>query len=442
MTRRPSTTAGVAALFGLAIIACVSLADSARAIDIQSVVSPHGIKAWLVQDNTIPLISMSFAFDGGGAAQDPAGKPGVANMLSGLLDEGAGNLDSQAYQARLDGLSIELGFNADRDSFGGSLRTLTENLPEAARLLRLALAEPRFDPEPVARIRADILASLKRGERNPGRLAALAMMQATFPDHPYGRPVEGTADSVAAITVDDLKAFRQRIFARSDLRIAIVGAIDATAAANLIDEIFGDLPAEARLTAVPDVVPESGKRIDVPLPLPQAVIRLSAPGLKRSDPDYIPASVATFILGGGSDSRLFKSVREDRGLAYSVGLGLDPLSHAGVVSGGTGTRADQAEEVIALIRKEIARFGKEGPTEQELASAKKYLIGSYPLQFVTSGGIADELLGIELDGLGIDYVDRRNDLIAAVTIDDVRRAAKRLFDGVNFTVVRVAPPQS
>ncbi len=430
----------VAAMAALALTAIVWSA-SAEAIDIQKVVSPGGITAWLVEDDSIPLISMSYAF-AGGATQDPADRPGVANMLSGLLDEGAGNLDSQAFQARLDDLSIDMSFDAGSDDFYGSLRTLTANRDEAARLLKLALTEPRFDSEPVGRVRAQIITSLKRGERSPNRLAAEAMRKATFPDHPYGRPVEGTTDSVAAITVDDLQAFRRKTFARDDLKVAIVGAIDAKTAATMLDAIFGNLPVKSNLVDVPNVTAKSAGRINVALPVPQTVIQISAPGITRSDPDLIPAVVATYILGGGTDSRLYQAVREKRGLAYSVGLGLDPLEHSGLVSGGSQTRSDQAEAVITLIKDEIARFAEDGPTADELANAKAYLIGNYPLRFVTSGGIADQLLGLQIDGKGVDYVDRRNGLIAAVTIDDVRRVARRLFGSGDMTVVRVGPPES
>ncbi len=430
----------VAAIVGLALAAIVWSA-TAEAVNIQKVVSPRGITAWLVEDDTIPLISMSYAF-AGGAAQDPADRPGVANMLSGLLDEGAGDLDSQAFQARLDDLSIDMSFDTGRDDFYGSLRTLVANRDEAARLLKLALTEPRFDSEPVARVRDQIITSIKRGARSPNRLAGEALRKATFPDHPYGRPVDGTSDSVAAITVDDLNTFRQKTFARNTLKVAIVGAIDAKTATAMLDAIFGDLPVKANLVGVPDVTAKSAGRIDIALPVPQAVIQIRMPGITRSDPDLIPAFVASYILGGGSNSRLFQAVREERGLAYQVDLGLNPLQHSGIISGGTQTRSDQAEAVIALIKAEIARFAEDGPTADELAKAKAYLIGSYPLRFVTSGGIADQLLGLQIDGRGIDYVDRRNDLIAAVTIDDVRRVARRLFGSADMTVVRVGPPES
>ncbi len=435
-----TSIARAAVIAGVALAAVVWSA-AAEAIDIQKIVSPRGVTAWLVEDPSIPLVSMSFAFEGG-AAQDPADKPGVANMLSGLLDEGAGDLDSQAFQARLDDLSIGMSFDAGRDDFDGTLRTLSANRDEAARLLKLALTEPRFDAEPVERVRAQIVTGIKRGQRNPDRLAGEALRQATFPDHAYGRPVTGTVDSVAAITVDDLKAFRQKTFARNNLKVAIVGAIDAKAAAAMLDQIFGDLPVKSNLVGVPNVAAKSGGRIDVALPVPQTVIDISLPGLTRDDPDLIPAVIATYILGGGSDSRLFKTVREERGLAYSVDLGLLALEHSGTVSGGTQTRSGQGEAVITLIEQEITRFAQDGPTADELANAKAYLTGSYALRFVTSGGIADQLLGIQLDGRGIDYVDRRNGLIEAVTIDDVRRVARRLFAVKDITVVRVGPPQS
>jgi zinc protease len=425
---------------GLNVLALGPLADAARAVEIQRVVSPGGIEAWLVQEDTVPLIAMSFAF-AGGAAQDPKDRPGVANLLSGLLDEGAGELDSQAFQAALDEFSIELSFDADRDNFSGSLATLVENRDEAVRLLRLALTEPRFDPEPVERIRAQIVARIRSDERDPDTVAVEALIKAAFPDHPYGRPREGTIETVAAITADDLRTFHGKNIARDNLKITVVGAIDAAALATTLDEIFGPLPVKANLDLVRDVEPVTSGRIDIAMNIPQTVLDFAGRGMTRSDPDFIPASVAAFILGSGTSSRLYDEIREKRGLVYSIGLGLRAYDRSGLIVGGTQTRADQADNVISLIEAEIARFASEGPTEDELAKAKSYLIGSYPLRFTTSMQIANQLLSIQLDDLGIDYIDRRNDLIAAVTIEDVRKAAKRLFDE-ELLVVRVGQPAS
>jgi zinc protease len=425
---------------GLIVLALGPLADAVRAVEIQRVVSPGGIEAWLVQEDTVPLIAMSFAF-AGGAAQDPKDRPGVANLLSGLLDEGAGELDSQAFQAALDEFSIELSFDADRDNFSGSLATLVENRDEAVRLLRLALTEPRFDPEPVERIRAQIVAGIRSDERDPDSVAVEALIKAAFPDHPYGRPREGTIETVAAITADDLRTFHGKNIARDNLKITVVGAIDAAALATTLDEIFGPLPVKANLDLVRDVEPVTSGRIDIAMNIPQTVLDFAGRGMTRSDPDFIPASVAAFILGSGTSSRLYDEIREKRGLVYSIGLGLRAYDRSGLIVGGTQTRADQADNVISLIEAEIARFASEGPTEDELAKAKSYLIGSYPLRFTTSMQIANQLLAIQLDDLGIDYIDRRNDLIAAVTIEDVRKAAKRLFDE-ELLVVRVGQPAS
>ena len=424
------------------LAAVVALGERADAIEIQRVVSPGGIEAWLVEDHAIPVVSLSLAFTGG-ASQDPVLAPGVANMVSGLLDEGASYLDSKTFQTRLDDLSIELSYDASRDAFTGSLRTLEENLDEAANLLRLSLRWPRFDDEPVERIRDQILASIRRNERSPGRVAGSAVMEAAFPGHPYGRPVQGTAASLARIEVGDLRRFHRNTIAQDNLTVAVVGAINAEKLAELLDRVFGGLPETAQLVEVNDARPVVEERIDIEMAIPQTNIRLIAPGIKRDDPKFIDGYVAAFILGGGGfTSRLFDEIREQRGLAYSVGLSLGALDHAGLVSGGTSTRADQADEVVDIIEQEVRRYAEDGPTEDELQKAKNYLIGSYPLRFTTSSRIANQLLFIQLDKLGIDYVDRRNDLIAELTIDDVREAAARLFAGGGLTIVKVGQPAS
>jgi zinc protease len=428
----------VAATF--ALVAASSAIPASAAINIERVVSPGGIEAWLVREDTLPMIAVSFAFRGG-SAQDPAAKPGVANMLSGLLDEGAGDLDSQAFQGRLDDYSIGLSFDAGADSFSGRLRTLTENRDEAFRLLGLALTAPRLDAEPLERIRAQIASGIRSRERDPDSIAGKAWMEAAFPDHSYGRPSDGTLESLAAITVGDLQAYRADKLARGNLKIGVVGNIDAATLGRLLDETFGKLSAEPKLAPIADVAVAAATRIDIDMSIPQTVIRLGGNGLKRNDPDFLAAYVANHIFGGGSfSSRLYDEIREKRGLAYSVGTYLAPFDHAAVFAGATATRADRAAETIALIESEMRRFAAEGPTGEEVAKAKSYLIGNYPLRFDSSVEIAGQLLAIQLDDLGIDYVNRRNDLIRAITVEDVRRAAVRLFGDGKLIVTRVGQP--
>jgi zinc protease len=417
-------------------------APASQAGRVQRVVSPGGIEAWLVRQTHLPVLALSFAFKGG-TAQDAQGREGTANLLAALLDEGAGDLDSEAFNGRLQDRAIEVSFAASRDLFSGSLRTLTEHRAEAVDLLHLALTRPRLDPAPLERMRQSILASVRRASTNPNSIASDTFWATAFPGHPYGRRGAGTLDSVAAITREDLKALHGRIFARDSLKVAVVGDITAAELGPLLDRIFGDLPAKGDLAPVPDaVIAGTGERRVVPLDVPQAIISFGLPGLKREDPDFIPAFVLNHVLGGGGfSSRLYQEVREKRGLAYSVSSGLAALDATGLVTGGTSTRNDRAAESLAVITGELQRIGAEGPTALELEQAKRYLIGSWALRFETSTQIASNLIRIQLDGLQPDYLDQRNALIEAVTLDDARRVAQRLFADPKMLVVVVGKPE-
>ncbi|WP_261970492.1 M16 family metallopeptidase [Prosthecodimorpha staleyi] len=432
--RRATGALALAAGIGLTALA----AGPAEAVQIQRVVSPGGIEAWLVEEQAVPLIAVNFAFKGGNA-QDPDGKAGLANLLSTLLDEGAGDMDGQTFQGRLEDLSIRLAFEDSRDAFYGEMKTLSAHRDEAFDLLRLSLTKPRFDDDAVERMRVQAISGLRREKRDPDTVASRLWARSIFPNHPYGRPSNGDEASVAAITVQDIRDFHGRVFARDGLKIGVVGAIDAKTLAPLLDRVFGDLPARQRLTPVAEVAPLSGLTVSETIPNPQTVIRLSAEGLKRKDPDFIAAYVMNHILGGGSfSSWLYTEVREKRGLAYSVYTSLAPYDHTGVFYGGLGTRADRAAESIRVIRDEIKRMAEVGPTPAELDKAKSYLTGSYALRFDTSDKIAGQLLAIQMDDLGIDYIDKRNALVDAVTLADVKRVAARLLSKP-LTVVTVGP---
>lgn len=421
----------------LALLALAILARPAAATEIQRVVSPGGIEAWLVEDHTIPLISVDLGFVGG-STQDPQGKEGLANLMSTLLDEGAGDMDSQAFQTRLEDLSIEIGFDAGRDSFSGRMKTLSVNRDVAFQMLGLALSDPHFDPEAIDRMRTRLIAGLRNDSRDPDEVASDRWFAAAFPGHPYARKTEGSEETLKGLTHDDLVALHERIIARDNLKIAVVGAIDAKTLGPLLDETFGTLPAKADLVTVPDVKPKTGLDEAVDMDVPQTVIRFGMPGLKRADPDFIPAFVMNHILGGGSfSSRLYEEVREKRGLAYSVWTYMAPFDHAGILMGGTATRSESAATTLKIIQEELNRMATDGPTADELKKAKSYLTGSYALRFDSSGKIANQLVGIQMEDLGIDYINKRNGLIEAVTLEDVKRVAKELLNDVPPTVVTV-----
>jgi zinc protease len=429
-----------AAILG-AVMTVAIVSPPARAATVKEITSPGGLTAWLVEDYTLPIIAMNVAFRGG-SAQDPADKSGLSNMMSGLLDEGAGDLDSRAFQAKLEDLSIELSFDSSFDAFYGNLRTLSTNLDAAVDLFRLAITAPRFDAEAVERIRGQILAGLRQNLSDPGDISRRLLYATLFGGHPYGRSDEGTVESVGTISAADLRSFHDRTMARDNLEIVLVGAIDAKTAGAALDTMFGALPAHASLAPVAEITPTVGATQHDDLSVPQAAIRIGGPGLKRDDPDFIPAYVDNEILGGGVfSSRLYKAVREDRGLAYSVGSALVPYDHTGLFVAATSVDANKADATVDIIKDEVERYAEAGPTAEELAATKDYLVGNFALRFDSSQKIARSLLSFKLDGLGIDYIERRNAMIRAVTLDDAKRVAKRIWGG-GLSVVTVGPAKS
>lgn len=414
----------------------------ARASDIVRVITPRGAEAWLVEETAVPVIAVELAFRGG-AAQDPADRPGLVNLMSTLLDEGAGDMDADRFQETLEEKAIELSFGANRDTVTASLRTLPENLDEAFRLLGAALGAPRFDESAVERMRGQLSAQIRRTALDPEDLAGRIWFAEAFAGHPYGLPPRGTVESLQAITRDDVVAAHRRIVARDNVVIGAVGAVSPDRLASLVDGLLAGLSDKAVLAPVPTVEAAGAGRAEiVTLDVPQTSVVFGRPGPLRDADDFIPAYVANHILGGGTfSSRLFNEVREKRGLAYSVYSYLSPYDHSGLLLGGVATRNDRTGLAVDLIRAEVRRIAEDGPTTKELESAKKYLIGSYALRFDTSAKIANQLVQLQLDHLGIDYIVKRNALVEAVTADEVRAAGKALFGEGELFVVAVGKPE-
>lgn len=407
----------------------------------RSVLTAEGVDVWHVESDVVPLVALAFAFEGG-AAQDPETRPGTAQMLARLLDEGAGPLTSDAFQERLAARAIELGFNAGPDSVSGSLKTLVRHADEAFDLLRLALHEPRFDPDAVERVRAQTVAGLRYQQNDPGVMATKRFFAEAFPGHPYSRPVSGTVESVQAITRDDIVALHRRLIGRGRAKVTAVGAIAADTLTGPVDAVFGRLPEAGAAPAVPPAAMAGrGAQVVVDLDVPQSVIRFGTAGVPWRDPDFIPAYVLNHILGGGAfTSRLFQEVRERRGLAYSVGTSLVSYRGAAMTWGFTATKNERVAECIAVITDEITKLATDGPGDDELQRAKDYLTGSYALGFDTSTKIAHQLTQIAQEGLGLDYIARRNALVQGVTPDDLRRAAARTIgSGPLLTVIAGRP---
>ncbi|AVA24365.1 pitrilysin family protein [Rhizobium sp. NXC24] len=428
-------------LFVLVLLGIAAATPARAAMVIQEVRTASGIKAWLVEDYTVPIVTIRFAFRGGGSTQDPPGKEGLVNLMTGLFDEGAGDLDSDTFQERLDDAGAEMRFSASRDTVYGSMRALVEKKDSAFDLLRLAIEQPRFDQVPVDRIRAQIVSGILAEAKDPDMAAQVAWAKAIYGDHPYSKREEGTEQSLAAVQISDLKAFHKRLFARGNLVIAVAGAIDAGALKRDLDQIFGELPAEPHLTPVIETEPKLGQEIRIAFDLPQVQLRLAYPGISRQDPQFFAAYLMNQTLGGGAfTSRLWNEVREKRGFAYGIGSTLVTNAHSAALAIDTRTRPDRAAETLSLIQAEVSQMAKDGVSENELETAKKNTIGSFAINNLNSSrAITATLVEIQLEDLGIDYIERREQLIQAVTRDDVRSAARRLLSA-DPAVMIVGPP--
>jgi zinc protease len=419
-----------------------ALTSEANAMKIQLVKSPGGIEAWLVEEHSVPLIALRFSVEGG-SSQDLAGKEGVANFMTAMLDEGAGDLTAVKFQEAMEDLAMRMGFEDGRDQFYGSLETLTVNKDPSFDLFRLAINRPRFEVSAVDRIRSQLLTSLKFAEKDPNSVAGKAWNAAAFPNHAYGRPAKGTEQSITAIKREDLEAYRRKVFAKDNLKVVVVGDIDAATLGPALDKLFGEFAAKSQLTKVePIALKSGGQQRVIEMNVPQSVATFGSAGMLRRDPDFMAATVMNQILGGGGfASRLMEEVREKRGLAYSVYSYLNPMRFTGVFGGGVATKNEEMAQSLDVIRAEFKRMADDGPTQKEFENAKSFMLGSYALRFDTNAKIASQLLGIAVEGLGIDYVDKRNKEVEAVTIDDVKRAAKKLLTDDNLIVTIVGKPK-
>ncbi len=434
MKRLRLLAATVAGLFAL-------LPAVAGAIEIKEITTPLGIKAWLVEDKSTPVVALSFSFSGG-TATDPAGQAGITDLMAGLLTDGAGSMNAQAFRQRQEDAAASLGFNASLDRLTGSLRVLTANRDEGFELLRLALTQPRFDLDMVNQRRAQTIASINQAAQRPGSVASRTLMETLFAGHPYAADPDGTPEGLAAATPELLKKRAAELLLRNNLIVSAVGDIGEADLAQQLDKAFGVLPTGTPPALPPQWVPPTKPRVVVvERPVPQSSALMALPGIPRDDPEWYAALVMNHVLGGGGQqSRLFNEVREKRGLAYGVSSGLRTYKRASLLVMSTGSANERVAEAIKVIRAEMARMRNEGVTEAELNDAKTYLTGALALSLDSSGSIAGLLHSMQIDGLSPDHLTRRAALIGAVKLEDVRKVARRLLRDETLTTVVVGKP--
>lgn len=408
-------------------------------VRVQRVVSPGGIEAWLVSDDTVPMIVMR-AYWRGGSAIEPENAIGVTNAMADMLTEGAGSMDSQAFKRRLEELNMGLSYGASWDGISMSLTTLTENRDAAFEMARLSLMSPRFDAAPLERLRRQWLVGIRQRDTNPSYLAGIAMDNALYPGHAYARRT--SRETVAAITPAGMRERLRTLLTRDRLQITVVGDIDAETLGRLLDQTFGALPATSTIPDLPAAQLQPATPMIVrQLPQPQSLIVFAAPGIQDEDPDWVPLAVANYILGGGSfSSRLMAEVRERRGLVYGINTSPSIRDRVALIRGSAQTENADVAQAIEVIRGEMARLVRDGATQQEVDDAITYLTGSFPLDLDSNVKIASVVHGYQVAGRDIAYINRRNDLIRAVRLEDVNRVIRRVFAPENFTFVVVGEP--
>lgn len=431
-------------LLGFLLFFGLNAQAAGKFLPIREVRSPGGLSVWLVEDHTLPVIALKFMFLDSGSALDPDRLQGLARMLSNTMDEGAGDMDSQIFQKALSDSSIALQFNASRDGFGGDIKTLTRNKEKAFDLLTLAMNNPRFDPEAIARMRDSNIARINSSLSEPDWMAARLINDRAFANHPYAMNSGGTLGGLAGITPDDLKAFKNSYLSKDRLLIAVAGDINPEELGPAIDKIFGALPVQAGGNRIEDTnISNPGKIYLFEKDIPQTMIEIMLPAFDHKDPDYYALQVMNYVYGGaGFGSRLMESAREKRGLTYGIYTTLLNYRHADALSISTSTKTKSTEEMLSIIRAEMIRLQTEKIDEKELSDAKSYITGSMPLALDSTEDIADVVLNLRGNGLPINYLDHFAENINAVTADDVQRVARRVLNPGSMVVVMVGKPEN
>ncbi|MBR0652472.1 insulinase family protein [Roseomonas terrae] len=400
------------------------------------VVGAGPLSAWLVEDHSVPVVSVAWAWPGG-ASMDTAGHEGTAALAAAMLTEGAGDLRALAFADALRDSAIGLNFTAGRDNFEGSFRCLADALPEALRLAKLAMTAPRMDADALERVRARAIAGARTQLETPRGQAGRAFWASAFPGHPAGRPPNGTAESLTIIRPEALSATLDAQLRRDGLLVAVAGAIRPAELAELMQDLFGALPAGAPATPPPLPRFASFGRQVVPVPGPQSQVVFGQPGIPPQDPSWETAQIVLRVLGGGGfSSRLMEAVRVQRGLTYGVGVGIDTLFGGGVIAGSFATENGKVAEALDVTRGVWAELAQQGPTDAELEESVAYLTGSLPLQFTDSRRIAATLLAMRRNDRPLDWLSGRNDRLRAITRADAVRCAGTLLkpDALAVTV--------
>ncbi len=431
-------------LLGLVLFFGMQAQAANKYLPIKDIKTPGGLSVWLVEDHTLPVISVRFAFVDSGTALDPEDKQGLVRMLSNTMDEGAGELDSQSFQKSLADNSITLVYSATKDGFYGELKTLSRNKDKAFELLALSMNAPRFDEEPVARMRDGNLTRIKSSLSEPDWMAARLLNDKAFEGHPYSKNSGGTLSSLGKITADDLRNFKKSYLTKDRLRIAAAGDIDEKTLSAAIDKAFGNLSDKASVGVIADTIITNGGKVYLyEQPIPQTVIEVTGPAFDQKDKDYYALQLMNYVFGGaGFGSYLMDSAREQKGLTYGIYSNTQDMRHADTIGISTSTKNESVSEMLSIIKDQMAKMRDTKVSDQQLRDAKSYITGSIPLALTETDDISSMLLGLLANDLPIDYLDNFSTYINAVTADDIQRVAKRILKPESMLTVLVGKPEN
>lgn len=427
--------------FAFAFLIAFAALPAGAEINVQELTTPGGINVWLVEEPSIPFVALELRFRGG-ASLDAEGKRGATNLMVGLLEEGAGDLDSRAFAEATEALAADFSYDITDDRIAISARFLSEDAEAAVALLRKSVVMPNFDQTSLDRVRAQILSIIASDLKSPSAIGAAAFNELVYGPHPYGSSKNGTLESVAALTRADIQAAHAAAMTRDQLYVSAVGDIDAETLMTLVDTLTEGLPQSGAPLPAPADVNLPGGTLVVPYETPQSVVMFAQSGIDRDDPDFFAAFILNQILGGGGfESRLMQEVREKRGLTYGVYSYLADKEGAQLMMGSVASANDRVAEAISVIKDEWARMAQDGVSAEELADAKTYMTGAYPLRFDGNANIANIAVGMQVEGLPTDYIATRNDKLNAVTLEQINRVAAELLNPDELTFVVVGQPE-
>ena len=412
--------------------------DGKKILDIQTFTTPAGFHVWFVKDTSVPVLSTTFLFKGAGAVVLNEETQGLTQILSNMLDEGAGELDSTAFQKALLDDSIQMSFSASRDNFSGNLKTLSEKKERAFELLALALTEPRFDAEPLQRMIDANLSRVRGNLSDTNWIAARITNDKAFEGHPYRLNSGGTLSSLPEITAEDLQDFTTDYLTQDRLIIGVAGDATQKELSALIDKTFSKLPKAGVSPEIANIKLQNlGQAFHYPLDVPQSVVTMVLPGITRDNPDYYAFQVMNQIFGaGGFGARLTKSIREEQGLAYGIFSTLSRMEYAQILFITSSTKNESVGQLVESVKKEMGKIATNLVSADEMNDAKNYIVGSLPLSFTTTDAISGTLVALQEENLPTDYLDTFPDSIQAITLEDIRNiAAKMLMPEQIMTVI-------